>query len=91
MKRVNSDKAEGSKRPLSVSALEGKLVQRATVEGLSAIYEQDFIGFSYGFRPGSGAPTVDPFSHGLPGLPPFAATAKTPQGLLEKQRAEARN
>lgn len=49
------DKADGSKRPLGVPALEDKLVQRATVEVLNAIYEQDFIGFSYGFRPGRGA------------------------------------
>src|SRR5207249_5292238 len=38
--------------PLSVPALEDKIVQRATVEVLNAIYEQDFLGFSYGFRPG---------------------------------------
>ncbi|WP_208545264.1 hypothetical protein [Caballeronia arationis] len=46
------DKADGSKRPLGVPALEDKLVQLATVEVLNAIYEQDFVGFSYGFRPG---------------------------------------
>jgi group II intron reverse transcriptase/maturase len=42
----------GELRPLGVPALEDKVVQRATVEVLSAIYEQDFLGFSYGFRPG---------------------------------------
>jgi Reverse transcriptase (RNA-dependent DNA polymerase) len=42
----------GELRPLGVPALEDKLVQRATVEVLNAIYEQDFMGFSYGFRPG---------------------------------------
>src|SRR5215471_16899444 len=42
----------GELRPLRVSALEDKIVQRATVEVLNAIYEQDFLGFSYGFRPG---------------------------------------
>jgi RNA-directed DNA polymerase len=42
----------GELRPLGVPALEDKIVQRATVEVLSAIYEQDFLGFSYGFRPG---------------------------------------
>jgi RNA-directed DNA polymerase len=42
----------GELRPLGVPALEDKVVQRATVEVLNAIYEQDFLGFSYGFRPG---------------------------------------
>ena len=50
VKRVFIDKADGSKRPLGVPALEDKIVQRATVEVLNAIYEQDFVGFSYGFR-----------------------------------------
>jgi retron-type reverse transcriptase len=36
----------------TVPTLEDKIVQRATVEVLNAIYEQDFLGFSYGFRPG---------------------------------------
>src|SRR5260370_900517 len=41
-------------RPIAVAALEGKIVQRATAAVLSAIYEEDFLGFSYGFRPGRG-------------------------------------
>src|SRR6476659_2455186 len=45
-------KEDGSKRPLAVVALEDKIVQRATAAVLSAIYEEDFLGFSYGFRPG---------------------------------------
>jgi RNA-directed DNA polymerase len=45
-------KADGRQRPLAVVALEDKIVQRATVAVLSAIYEEDFLGFSYGFRPG---------------------------------------
>jgi group II intron reverse transcriptase/maturase len=47
-------KADGRQRPLGVTTLEDKIVQRATVEVLNAIYETDFLGFSYGFRPGRG-------------------------------------
>jgi group II intron reverse transcriptase/maturase len=53
-------------RPLGVPALEDKIVQRATVEVLNAIYEQDFVGFSYGFRPGrSQHNALDALSVGL--------------------------
>jgi len=45
-------KADGRQRPLGVPALEDKIVQRAVVEVLNAIYEADFLAFSYGFRPG---------------------------------------
>src|SRR6266446_7844178 len=48
-------KADGKQRPLAIAALEDKIVQRATVAVLNAIYEEDFLGFSYGFRPGRGA------------------------------------
>jgi RNA-directed DNA polymerase len=48
-------KPDGRQRPLAVAALEDKIVQRAVQEVLSAIYEEDFLGFSYGFRPGRGA------------------------------------
>jgi group II intron reverse transcriptase/maturase len=47
-------KPDGRQRPLAVAALEDKIVQRATVAVLNAIYEEDFLGFSYGFRPGRG-------------------------------------
>ena len=45
-------KADGRQRPLGIATLEDKIVQRAVVEVLNAIYEEDFLGFSYGFRPG---------------------------------------
>ena len=44
----------GKQRPLAIAALEDKIVQSATVMVLNAIYEGDFVGFSYGFRPGRG-------------------------------------
>jgi RNA-directed DNA polymerase len=53
-RRVYIDKPDGRQRPLAIAALEDKIVQRATVEVLNAIYEEEFLGFSYGFRPGRG-------------------------------------
>ena len=53
-RRVYIPKPDGRQRPLAVAALEDKIVQRATVAVLNAIYEEDFLGFSYGFRPGRG-------------------------------------
>ncbi len=47
-------KPDGRQRPLAITALEDKIVQRATVAVLNAIYEEDFLGFSYGFRPKRG-------------------------------------
>ena len=52
VKRRFIPKQDGSRRPLGVTALEDKIVQRAVAMVLTAIYEQDFVGFSYGFRPG---------------------------------------
>src|ERR1700730_917550 len=51
-RRVFIEKEDGRQRPLGVSALEDKIVQQAVVTILNQIYEEDFLGFSYGFRPG---------------------------------------
>jgi group II intron reverse transcriptase/maturase len=53
-RRTYIPKPDGRQRPLAIAALEDKIVQRATAAVLNAIYEEDFLGFSYGFRPGRG-------------------------------------
>jgi len=57
-RRVYIPKPDGRQRPLAVAALEDKIVQRAVVTLLNAIYEEDFLGISYGFRPGRGTEPV---------------------------------
>jgi group II intron reverse transcriptase/maturase len=54
-RRIYLEKPDGRKRPLGIAVLEDKIVQGAVVEILNAIYEEDFLGFSYGFRPACGA------------------------------------
>jgi RNA-directed DNA polymerase len=63
-------KPDGRQRPLGIAALEDKIIQRAVVEVLNAIYEEDFLGFSYGFRPGrSQHDALDALSVGISNTP----------------------
>ena len=65
-RRTYIPKADGKQRPLAVAALEDKIVQRATVTVLNCIYEEDFLGFSYGFRPGRGQhDALDALAYGI--------------------------
>jgi RNA-directed DNA polymerase len=65
-RRVYIEKEDGRQRPLGVAALEDKIVQQAVVAILNQIYEEDFLGFSYGFRPGrSPHDALDALSYAL--------------------------
>jgi RNA-directed DNA polymerase len=65
-RRVYIEKEDGRQRPLGIAALEDKIVQQAVVTTLNQIYEEDFLGFSYGFRPGrSQHDALDALSYAL--------------------------
>ena len=65
-RRVMIPKPDGGERPLGIAAIEDKIVQMAVVMILTPIYEAEFLGYSYGFRPGRGAhDALDAFAYGL--------------------------
>jgi RNA-directed DNA polymerase len=67
-RRVYIPKADGKQRPLGIAAIEDKIVQAAVVMILTPIYEAEFLGFSYGFRPGRGQhDALDALAYGIKG------------------------
>jgi RNA-directed DNA polymerase len=72
-RRAYIPKTDGTQQPLAIAALEDKIVQGATAMVLNAIYEEDFLGFSYGFRPGRGP-------HSLPRRRPGMRWMPSPSG-----------
>ena len=65
-RRVYIPKEDGTERPLSILCIEDKIVQQALVTVLNQIYEPDFLGFSYGFRPGRGQHNaLDALAYGI--------------------------
>ena len=67
VRRVLIPKPDGRMRPLGVASLEDKIVQRAVVEVLNAVFEADFLGFSYGFRPAGPHRALDALTAGIQG------------------------
>ena len=86
-RRVYIPKPDGRQRPLAVAALEDKIVQRATAAVLNAIYEEDFLGFSYGFRPGRGADASAGERSGAGWRPKKVAFAGASHAMTSRYRA----
>jgi hypothetical protein len=69
-RRVMIPRGDGKQRPLAIAAVEDKIVQKSTLAVLNSIYEEDFLGFSYGFRPGrSQHDALDALVVGISGRP----------------------
>jgi RNA-directed DNA polymerase len=86
LRRRYIPKPDGRQRPLGIAALEDKIVQRAVVEVLNAIYEEDFLGFWYGFRPGRSqhdAPRVKPVGRRLTDALAVGITRTQVNGILD--------